>query len=117
MFKQLGNLASLMQQAQSMSANMKLAQERLASRRCTGKSPDGQVELDLNGQYQVLGCRIDPVLLNASDAAAVESRVAAAVGDALEQVKLAHAEEVQQATGGLNLPGLSDMLSNLGAGK
>lgn len=116
MFKQLGNLATILQQAQSMSAGVKEAQQRLAVRRCTGRSPDGQVEIEVNGQNDVLNCRIAADLLAGGDSRAVEQSVVAAMNDALAQVKTAAAEEMQQATGGLNLPGLSEMLSGFGLG-
>lgn len=116
MFKQLGNLATILQQAQSMSANMKESQQRLAARRCTGRSPDGQVEIEVSGQNDVLRCRIAPELLSAGDVRTVEQSVVAAANDALSQVKAAAAEEMQGVAGGLNLPGFSEMLSGFGLG-
>lgn len=116
MFKQLGNLTALLQQAQSMSAHMKGVQERLAGRRCTGRAPGGQVEIEVNGQNEVLNCRIDPALLAAGNSRTVEQLVVAAANDAIGQARAAAAEEMQQATGGLKLPGISEMLAGLGLG-
>lgn len=116
MFKELGNLASLMKNAQAISGKMEDMRNRLAERRVTGTSGGGMVSVEMNGQSQAVGCKIDPELLKAGDREMLEDLIVAAMNQALDKVKVAAAEEMGQMTDGLNLPGLSDALSKFGMG-
>lgn len=116
MFKELGQIASLMKQAQGLSSRMQEAQERLASRRCIGEAGGGMVAVELTGQGRAVRCQIDPVLLQSGDREMLEELVVAAINQAQDKVREAALEEMGQLTGGLNLPGLGDALSGLGFG-
>jgi DNA-binding YbaB/EbfC family protein len=114
MFKELGSLANLMKNAQAISGKMEEMRNRLAERRVTGVAGGGMVSIEMNGQSQAVGCKIEPELLAAGDREMLEELIVAAMNQALEKVKVAAAEEMGQMTDGLNLPGLSEALSRFG---
>lgn len=116
MFKELGSLANLMKNAQAISGKMEAMRDRLAERKVIGSAGGGMVTVEMNGQSQMLGCTIDASLLESGDREMIEDLVAVAVNQALEKVKAVAAEEMGQATEGLNLPGLSEALSRMGLG-
>ena len=116
MFKELGNLANLVKNAQAISGKMQEMRDRLAERTETGVAGGGMVAFDMNGHSQALNCRIDPALLESGDREMLEDLIVAAVNQALDKVRAAAAAEMEQATGGLDLPGFSDVLKKFGGG-
>ncbi|MBI3863548.1 MAG: YbaB/EbfC family nucleoid-associated protein [Planctomycetia bacterium] len=116
MFKGLGQFASLMKNAQEIQGRMKEMQEALKRLKVEGTAGGGMVAVEMNGQQQVLSCRIEPALFESRDREMVEDLVVAAVNQALDKVKQAAAEEMGKLTGGLDMPGIGDALSKLGLG-
>lgn len=120
MFKGLGslaNLGSLLKQAQQLGGKLAQVTEDLKSRRVEGSSGGGLVTVEANGVGEVLRCRIDPSLLSSSDHELVEDLLPAAVNDALSKAKQLHADAMKSMAGGLNLPGMDDMLAQLSGGE
>ncbi len=117
MFKELSAMASMMKQAQGMSGKMQEMQDRLAELHAEGQAGGGMVVVEVNGQMQVLSCRIDPGLLQSGDRKLLEELVCSATNQALEKMREAQMNQMQQLTGGLNIPGLSDMLAGMGLGR
>lgn len=119
MLKGLGNLANLgqmMQQAQEMGAKMQAVQEALREKKVTGASGGGMIEVDLNGAGETLAVRIEPTLIAKGDREMIEDLLPAACNDAAEKVKQLRESAMQEAAGGLNLPGLGEMIGQLGGG-
>ena len=114
MFKGLGDIASLMKQAQEMGGKMQQINEELKTDRVVGSAGAGLVEVEANGLGEVLAVRIDPSLIEKQDRELIEDLIPAACNSAREKATEKHAEKVQALTGGLNLPGLSEALGNLG---
>ena len=113
MFKQLGNLASMMRQAQQMGGKMEEISVQLKTRRVTGSAGGGMVEVEANGLGEVLKIRIEPSL---TDREMIEDLLPAAINQAAGKAKELHMEMMQALTGGMDLPGLDDMISQLGGG-
>ena len=116
MFKGLGRIASLMKNAQEIQGRMKEMQENLRRLKLEGTAGGGMVTVEINGQQQVLSCRIEQSLFDAGDREMVEDLVVAAANQALEKIKQAAADEMGKLTGGLDMSGLNDTLSQLGLG-
>lgn len=117
MFKGLGDLANLgqmMQQAQQMGAKMQESQEALKGQTVTGEAGGGMVRVEMNGAGETLAVRLDPSLIEKQDAELLEDLIPAACNDAAAKAKQLQAQAMQEAAGGLNLPGLGDMLGKLG---
>jgi DNA-binding YbaB/EbfC family protein len=113
MFKELGNLASMMRQAQQIGGKMEEISAQLKTRRVTGSSGGGMVEVEANGLGEVLKIRIEPSL---TDLEMIEDLLPAAINQASAKAKTLHMELMQSLTGGMDLPGLNDMISQLGGG-
>jgi DNA-binding YbaB/EbfC family protein len=113
MFKELGNLASMMRQAQQIGGKMEEITAQLKSRRVTGTAGGGMIEVESNGLGEVLKIRIEPSL---TDREMIEDMLPAAINQASTKSKQLHMEMMQSLTGGVDLPGLNDMMSQLGGG-
>ncbi len=73
------------------------------------------VEVEVNGLLDVLRCRIDDQLVGQGDRELLEDLVAAAVNQAVSRGRQLHAEAMKEMTGGLELPGLQEMLAKITA--
>ena len=116
-FKSLGNLANigaLMKQAQEMSGRMQALQEELKTKRATGAAGGGLIEVEVNGMGEALAVRIEPSLVAKGDREMIEDLLPAAFNAAQAKAKQLHAEAMQTLAGGLQIPGLSDALGQLG---
>ena len=113
MFKGLGNLGNIMKQAQEMGGKMQQLTEELKSQRVVGSAGGGMVEVETNGLGEALAVRIDPSLIEKQDRELLEDLLPAAINAAQEKAKALHAEQMQSLTGGINLPGMNELLSGL----
>jgi len=116
MLKGLGNLGSIMKQAQEMGGKMQELTAELKTKRVLGSSGAGMVEVEANGLGEVLTVRIDPALVEKQDRELLEDLLPAAFNSAQDKAKQLHTEQMQSLTGGLNIPGLTDALGQLGDG-
>ena len=107
----LGNLmGNLMGQVQQMQSNMKQIREDLRERTVEGQAGGGIVRVTVNGASEVLRVTLDPVAVDPRDVSMLEDLVAAATNDALGQARELMKQEMTRATGGIPIPGLSDLL-------
>lgn len=104
----LGNIAGLMKSAKEMQANLARVQAELATRRYVGDAGGGMVIATLDGKMSLIDIKIDPEAAN--DVELLEDLVKAAVGAAAAKAQEGIKQEMAQVTGGMNIPGLSDML-------
>lgn len=114
MFKGLGNIGNIMKQAQEMGGKMQQLSEELKTKRVVGNAGAGMVEVEANGLGEVLAVRIDPSLIEKQDRELLEDLLPAAINSAREKAQALHAEQMQSLTGGMNLPGMGDLLGQLG---
>jgi len=112
----LANIGNLMKQAQEMGGKMQQISEELKTKRVTGSAGAGLVEVEANGLGEALAVRIDPSLIEKQDRELLEDLLPAAINSAQEKAKQLHAEQMQSLTGGINLPGMSEVLGQLGGG-
>ena len=98
------NLGGLMKQAQQMQAKMQEMQARLETMEMTGESGAGMVRVTLNGKGDMKGVKIDPKLADPADMEMLEDLIVAAHRDAKAKLDAQTAAEMQQITGGLQLP-------------
>ena len=117
MFKQLGNIASMLKQAQQMSGRMQEVNDALRSQRVEGNSGGGMITVDANGLGEVLKVSIDPELVARGDRELIEDLLPAAFNDAQAKAKQLHAESMKSLTSDMNLPGLDDALDKFVGGK
>jgi len=113
MFKKLSSLASMLKQAQQLGGQLQHLSEELKERRTTGSGGGGMVEIEINGVLEVLRCRIDEQLVAGGDRELIEDLVVAAINQAILKGKQLHAEAMKELTGGLELPGLQEVLDQV----
>jgi DNA-binding YbaB/EbfC family protein len=94
-----GGLAGLMKQAQQMQANMKKAQDELATVEVEGQSGSGLVKVTMTCSHDVRRVQIADSLMS-DDKDMLEDLIAAAMNDAVKQA----AAVTQQRMSGFNLP-------------
>jgi DNA-binding YbaB/EbfC family protein len=98
-----GGIGQLMKQAQEMQANMKKAQEEMASITVTGESGAGLVRLTMTCQHQVRALEIDDTLVG-DDKEMLEDLIVAAFNDALRKVESTVQEKYSGMASGMGLP-------------
>jgi DNA-binding YbaB/EbfC family protein len=111
MFKQFGNLASLLKSAQEMGGKMQEITDRLKSKRVTGSAGGGMVTVEANGVGEILSVRLDPTLVEKGEFEMVEDLLPPAVNDAITKANELRAAQMQTLTEGLDVPGLQDALN------
>lgn len=113
MFKGLGNLANLLRQAQQVSGKMQALNERLRNERARASTGAGMVEVEVNGLGEVLHVKIDPALVARGEREMIEDLIPAAVNQAVSKAKQLHVEAMKALTADLEIPGLTDTLTQL----
>lgn len=98
-----GGIGQLMKQAQEMQANMKKAQEEMASLTVTGESGAGAVRIVMTCQHQVQSLDIDIAMIG-DDKEMLEDLVVAAFNDALRKVESTVQEKYSGMASGMGLP-------------
>ena len=98
-----GGIGALMKQAQQMQADMKKAQDEMASLTVVGESGGGMVRVTMTCQRQVQKLEIDNTLIG-DDKEMLEDLVVAAFNDAGRKVETTMQERFSGMTSGLNLP-------------
>ncbi len=110
----LANIGNIVKQAQEMNSKMQALGEQLKGKRATGSAGGGLVEVEVNGVGDVLAVRLDPDLVAKGDREMLEDLLPAAFNAAKAKAQELHQAAMQEMTGDMNLPGLGDMLENLG---
>ena len=111
MFKNLGNIASMMRQAQQMGGKLKEVNEQLKTKRVSANAGAGMVEVEANGLGEILRIKIDPQLVQRGDVEMIEDLLPGAVNQAVAKSKELHMEMMQSMTQDMDIPGLGDALA------
>lgn len=98
-----GGVGQLMKQAQEMQANMKRAQEEMASISVTGESGAGMVRIIMTCQHQVQAVEIDDSMIG-DDKEMLEDLIVAAFNDAIRRVDKTVQEKFSGMAAGMSLP-------------
>ncbi len=98
------NLAGLMKQASQMQAKMAEMQEKMEALEIEGAAGAGMVTVTLSGKSALKRVKIDPKLADASEMEMLQDLIVAAHADAKRKLEAVMAAEMQEATGGLELP-------------
>src|SRR5437588_3844695 len=104
MFKEIGQIASLMKNLPKIREEMERFQQRLVQITAEGDAGGGMVRAKVNGQMEVLSCTISDEAMRGGDKELLEDLIRGAVNQALHKVRMQIAEETSKATGGLGLP-------------
>jgi len=104
----LGNLGAMLKQAKSLQENMQKMQETLAQQRFDADAGAGMVTATVDGKGALVRIKIDPKATD--DVELLEDMVKAAVVAAVQKAQDGMKSEMAQLTGGLDIPGLSNLL-------
>ena len=97
------DLSKLLAQAQQMQSRVAQLQRDLARRSFEGSSGGGMVTAVATGDLRIVEIRLEPGLVKEGDQEMIQDLTAAAVNSALATAQRSVQQELQQATGGLNL--------------
>ncbi len=103
------DMNSIMQQAQQFQQNMARIQEELALKKVTGSAGGGMVTVTANGKSEILSVVIERAMIVEKEAEMLQDLIVAASNDALRKARELGKAEMGKLTGGLNLPGLSNI--------
>jgi DNA-binding YbaB/EbfC family protein len=101
---QMGDRMKLVQQAQEMQTRLQQIQDGLENQTVSAASGGGMVTATVDGKGHVRGVKIDPTVVDPSDVEMLEDLVLAAVSEAQKKAQTLAQEQMQQLTGGLQLP-------------
>ena len=104
MFGNIGEMMKLQKQFKDIQKKIKKAEHR-------GSDSSGKVNALVNGEFTLLSIEIDDELIKSTDKKAIEKAVLSAVNSAVNSSKDFAAAQMKEITGGMNIPGLSDLLS------
>ncbi|MEW6015660.1 MAG: YbaB/EbfC family nucleoid-associated protein [Candidatus Zixiibacteriota bacterium] len=102
-----GGLGDMMKQFQKMQAKMEEMQAKLEQTRVEGTSGGGMVKVVANGKQDILEIKIDPEVVNPEDVEMLQDLIVAAVNQARQKAAELQASQMEELTGGLNIPGLN----------
>jgi len=92
-----------------MQAKMADIQQQLSQKTITGSAGGGMVTVTVNGSGEVLSISIEKPLLTGDEHEMLRDLIVAATNDGLRKAKELSQQEMRQLTGGMNIPGLSNI--------
>ncbi len=103
----LGNIASMVKQAQQMQKKLGEVQEELEREEITVSSGGGMVTVKMNGKQKVTDIKIEPAVVNPEDIQMLEDLILVAMNEAQDRVQEMVKERMTALTGGLSIPGIT----------
>lgn len=103
------DLNSIMEQAKGMQEKMAKIQQDLAQKTITGSAGGGMVTVTVNGQGDMLSIAIENAVIDPDEVEMMQDLIVAATNDGIRKAKELGKQEMAQLTGGLNIPGLSNI--------
>jgi len=100
----MGDFTKMLQQAQAVQGRLQAMQEELEKRTVTASSGGGMVTATADGKGTIRALKIDPAVVDPKDIEMLEDLVVAAITEVQKKVAVVQQEEMQKATGGMNLP-------------
>lgn len=101
-----GGQAAMMRQLQKMQDEMARIQEEVENTVFTASVGGGAVTAECNGKQEMQKISISPEVIDPDDAEMLEDLVLAAVNESLSKAKEAMDQGMEQARGGMNIPGM-----------
>ena len=105
------DMNSIMQQAQQMQQKMADIQEQLKTKTATGTAGGGMVTVTANGKNEILSIVIEKEIISVEEKEMLQDLITAATNDALRKVSDLGKAEMSKLTGGMNIPGVSNLFS------
>src|SRR5271155_2942569 len=104
MFKEIGQIASLMKNLPKIREEMERLQGQLGQIFAEGDAGAGMVKVRVNGHLEVLSCKLSDEAAKLGDKEFLEDLIVSAMNQALKKARQAVAEETSKMASGLGLP-------------
>ncbi len=114
LFDNIGQLGGLLKHAQELQKQVKQMQESLSAQRFDGQSGGGVVTVIVDGRGDLVSIKLSPESVNSGDVEMLEELIKSAVCAAAGKARQNYQQELSKVTGGLELPGLKEMLDLTG---
>lgn len=101
-----GGLNNIMRQAQQLQSKIADIKEEVGEREFEASTGGGAVTATVNGNRELLELEIDSEAVDPDDVEMLEEMIVGAINQALEDANDTMEEEIEDVTGGMNLPGL-----------
>lgn len=98
-FDMMKNLGGLQNQ-------LKEAQEKFGTLRATGSSGGNMVNVTVNGKFEMVDIKLDPICVDNRDVPMLQDLILAAHHAAVESMQEKMKSELGPMLGGMNIPGL-----------
>lgn len=98
-FDMMKNLGGLQNQ-------LKEAQEKFGALRATGSSGGNMVNVTVNGKFEMVDIKLDPICVDNRDVPMLQDLILAAHHAAVEDMQEKMKSELGPMLGGMNIPGL-----------
>ncbi len=105
-----GMFGDMMRQAKKMQQEMGKIQEESRKKTVEASAGGGMVTVTANGAIEIIAIKIDREVVNPDDIEMLQDLIVAATNEALRQAQKMVGDEMGKITGGLNLPGLGNLL-------
>ncbi len=102
----MGDMGSLLKQAQLMQKRMADVERELGERVVEGTAGGGAVKVFISGKLEVKGISIAREAVDPDDVEGLEALVEGAVRQALTAARQLKEKEMAKITGGMSLPGM-----------
>lgn len=103
-------LGDMFKQAQKLQAEMQRLQEEAKSKTAEAASGGGMVTVVASGAGEIVSIKIEKEVVNPEDVEMLQDLITAAANEALRRAQEMVSGEMSKLTGGLNLPGLGDLM-------
>jgi len=100
----------IMRQAKKLQQEMGKIQEEARKKTVEASAGGGMVTVTANGGMDVVSIKIEREVVNPDDIEMLQDLIVAATNEALRRAQQMVNEEMSKVTGGLNLPGLGNLL-------
>ncbi len=104
MFKEIGQIASMMKNLPKLKASMEEMQQKMGQLVTEGASGGGMVTAKVNGRMEVVSCVISEEAMKLNDREMLEDLIVAALNQAITKMTQLRAQEAQKVAGDLGMP-------------
>jgi DNA-binding YbaB/EbfC family protein len=96
----------MLKQAREFQSKLAHAQKELKRMQVETEAGKGAIKVVMNGEQRIISIKIDPALVDLSNAKQLEILLLKALNDAQEKVQKVAAQSLKEVTGGMKIPGL-----------
>lgn len=101
-----GGLNNIMRQAQRMQSKISDIQEEIGEQEFEASTGGGAVTATVTGNKEIVSVDIDEEAVDPDDVEMLEEMIVGALNQALDDAEETMNEEIEEVTGGLDVPGL-----------